>query len=53
MHFWVFDTMVSTTHLTFYDMPQAPLMTHKGFKLQATWGLVIVKTETKSQHAVW
>ena len=34
----------------FRDMPQTPPMTHKEFRLQAAWGLILAKTESKTRR---
>ena len=49
MLFWVFDTMVTNAYFIFKDMPQTPHMTHKEFRLQAAWGLILAKTESKTR----
>ena len=50
MLFWVFDTMVTNAYFIFRDMPQTPPMTHKEFRLQAAWGLILAKTESKTRR---
>ena len=50
MIFWVFDTMVTNAYFIFKDMPQTPHMTHKEFRLQAAWGLILAKTESKTRR---
>ena len=47
MLFWVFDMMVTNAYFIFQDMPQAPHITHKEFRLQAAWGLSLAKAEAK------
>ena len=49
MLFWVFDTMVTNAYFIFKDMPQTPHMTHKEFRLQAAWGLILANTESKTR----
>ena len=49
MLFWVFDTIVSNAYFIFKDMPQTPPITHKEFRLQAVWGLILAKTATESK----
>ena len=50
MLFWVFDIMVINAYFIFKDMPQTPHMTHKEFRLQAAWGLILAKTESKTRR---
>ena len=50
MLLWVFDTMVTKAYFIFKDMPQTPHMTHKEFRLQAAWGLILAKTESKTRR---
>ena len=50
MLFWVLDTMVTNAYYIFKDMPQTPDMTHKEFRLQAAWGLILAKTKSKTRR---
>ena len=50
MLYWVFGTMVINGYYIFKDMPQTPPMTHKEFRLQAAWGLILAKTESKTRR---
>ena len=50
MLFWVFDMMVINAYFISKDMPQTPHMTHKVFRLQAAWGLILAKTGSKTRR---
>ena len=41
--------MVPNAYLIFKDMPQTPHMTHKEFRLQAAWGHILAKTESRTR----
>ena len=43
-------TMVINAYFIFKNMSQTPHMTHKEFRLQAAWGLILAKTESKTRR---
>ena len=52
MLYRVFDTMVINAYFIFKNMPQTPQMTHKGFRLQAGWRLILAKTDNKTRRTL-
>ena len=43
--------MVINGYFIFKDMPQSPHVMHKEVRLQAAWGLIFAKTESKTRRA--
>jgi len=55
MMFWGPDTMATNTYLIYSDIEDLPPISHKEFRLQCAWGLILTgpspQTKTRSQDA--
>jgi len=55
MMFWGLDTMATNAYLIYSDIEDLPPISHKEFRLQCAWGLILVgpspQTKTRSQDA--
>ena len=41
MIFWGLDTMATNTHPIYSNIEDRPVISHKGFRLQCAWGLIL------------